>query len=238
MMIEGEPRQGTGQVRDYVFCVECENRFRQNGETWVLANIPHDYGEPFPLHRSLDSVVPTVVEAGSLITFPGNTTPGFDIDKLIFFAASIFWRGAAHRWPPVDGHAIPTVGLGHHEEGFRRFLLGKDSFPADVWLTVVVYPYKKVPTGTIFPNSVPLLGWKKHWFYISGLGFVLDSGDQVPVDIRSRSTSHSPEQAITISLQFGDVVWNRIKELAGDFSGLESMLEEIAAIRSKKPPTT
>jgi hypothetical protein len=96
VMVAGNTaRQGTDQVRDYVFCQECENRFRMNGETWVLANIPHDYGESFPLHTLLNAVTPSIVESNRVL-IPGRTTSGFDIDKLIYFGASMFWKGASY----------------------------------------------------------------------------------------------------------------------------------------------
>jgi hypothetical protein len=137
-------RQGTDQARDYVFCKECENRFRVNRETWVLANIPHDYGEPFPLHAALRTATPSIVESGRAL-IPGRTSHGFDTDKLIYFGASIFWRGAAHQWK-LDGSDLPRVDLGcSYQEALRLFLLGKAPFPADVFLTVMLWRYQNVP---------------------------------------------------------------------------------------------
>jgi hypothetical protein len=231
----GKPKQGTAQIRDYVLCQGCENRFRLNGETWVLANIPHDYGGPFPLQVAANAIAPTIIESDRIL-IAGKTTPGFDIEKLIYFAASIFWRGAAHRWGPVDGSEVPVVHLGPYQEELRLFLLGQAPFPADVSLTVMLWPFEKVPPAALFPCASPVTGWKRYWFYISGLGFVLDFGKSVPTTIRSRSTSHSPEQFVTISKQFGDMVWKSMRELVGNaFSGLETMLKEISAIRSKTP---
>jgi hypothetical protein len=232
----GKPKQGTAQVRDYVLCQVCEDRFRRNGETWVLAQIPHDYGEPFLLHAAANAVTPAIIEPDRVL-IAGRTTPGFDMDKLIYFGASIFWRGAAHRWQPIDGYEVPMVHLALYQEELRLFLLGQASFPADVSLIVMLWPYEKVPPGALLPDSSPGTGWERYWFYITGLGFVLDFGRSVPAEIRRRSTSHSPEQFVTISKQFGDMVWKQIKKLAEDFSGLESMLKEIAAIRSKTPHT-
>jgi hypothetical protein len=203
-----------------------------NGETWVLANIPHDYGEPFPLHAAVNASTPTIVEPDRVL-IPGRTTNGFDMEKLIYFGASIFWRGAAHQWK-LDGSDLPRVNLGSYQEPLRLFLLGKGSFPADLFLTVMLWPYQKVPPAALMPDSSPVTGWQRYWFYITGLGFVLDFGLNIPKKIKTRSTSHSPEQLITISKEFADMVLATMKESVADAPGLDGMLKEIAAIRSEE----
>jgi hypothetical protein len=225
-------RQGTDQARDYVFCKECENRFRVNGERWVLANIPHDYGEPFPLHAAANAATLTIVEPDRVL-IPGRTTSGFEMDKLIYFGASIFWRGAAHQWK-LDGSDLARPDLGVFQELLRLFLLGIAGFPADVFLTVMLWPYQKVPPAALMPDSSPVTGWQRYWFYITGLGFVLDFGPNIPKEIQTRSTSHSPERLITISKEFADMVLANMKESTTDIPNLDAMLKEIVAIRSGK----
>jgi hypothetical protein len=203
------------------------------GETWILANIPHDYDDPFPLHAAANASTPAIIEPDR-IPIAGRTTNGFDMDKLIYFGASIFWRGAAYRWQPVDGHQVPIVHLGEYQEELRLFLLGKSSFPTDVSLTVMLWPYKKVPPAALLPDHYLMTKWEQYWFYITGLGFVLDVGRNVPPEIRSCSTSHAPEQFVTITRQFGDMVWKLMKELLGeDASRFDSLLKEIELVRSK-----
>ncbi len=237
MLTGGSPKQGTAQIRDYAFCVECENRFRTNGETWVLGNIPHDDGESFPLRDAALASPPAIVEH-SRVLIAGKTTTGFDMDQLIYFGTSVFWRGGAHRWPPIDGTTVPEVQLGSYQEELRLFLLGTSSFPAAVSLTVMLWPFEKVRAAILFPDVYPGSDWVRYWFYINGLGFVLDVGTNVPTRVQRRSTSHSPEQLVTISKEFGDMVWKRMKELVGkDSSRLGPMLKEIEAVRSKSTHT-
>ncbi len=135
-----EAKQSSSQVRDYAVCRACERLLNLNGEEWVLANVPHDYGAPFPLHAALKGAVPAIAEPG-LALLAGMTTKGFEMDKLIYFGASVFWRGAAHSWKPVDGQKVPQVHLGAYQEQLRQFLLGKSSFPAEISLTVMVWEH-------------------------------------------------------------------------------------------------
>lgn len=154
----------------------------------------------------------------------------------VYFGASIFWRGAAQQWEAIDGYEVPLVHLGPYQEELQLFVLGKSSFPADVSLTVMLWPFSKVPPAALLPSPSPMTGWERYWFYITGLGFVLDFGKNVPAEIRNRSTSHSPEQFVTISKRFGEMVWKLMKDLLPKESpDLGPLLNEIRLIRSKAP---
>jgi len=228
-----KPKRGTGQIRDYLLCRKCENRFRVRGETWVLSNIPHDYGKPFALRSAALATTPAMIR-GDVGLIAGRTTPAFDIDKLIYFAASIFWRGAAHEWPQAMGLEISPISLGAHLEPLRAYLNDEASFPADLYITVMLHPYETVQPGFILPHASSVPGWNRYWFYVTGLGFVLDFGDSVPPEIISRATSKSPEQFVTVSNQFGDTLRERIRQLMGDSSELTELFKEIAVVRARE----
>lgn len=226
-----KPKRGTGQVRDYILCRECEERFRVRGETWVLSNIPHDYGKPFALREAAIATRSPIIR-GDVVLLAGKATPAFDIDKLIYFAASIFWRGGAHQWSEAMGLEIPQVSLAAHSEDLRAYLAGEASYPTDLYITVMLHPYETVQPGFILPHASSVPGWDRYWFYVTGLGFVLDFGDAVPPEVISHATSHSPEQFITVSNQFGETLRARIRELMGDTSELTDLFKEIAAVRA------
>jgi hypothetical protein len=58
-----------------------------------------------------------------------------DLDKLVYFAASVFWRGALSGWR--IGRGRPTrLSFGPYEEGLRRFLHGEAPFPEHVLLVI------------------------------------------------------------------------------------------------------
>src|SRR5438270_10626815 len=61
MSINGELKQISDQYRGYVFCKDCEDLLNKNGEKWVLANIPQNYDDPFPLHLALEPLTPTLI---------------------------------------------------------------------------------------------------------------------------------------------------------------------------------
>jgi hypothetical protein len=128
----GQARQSSLQVRDYKFYGTREERFNKGGEEWILNNVPQKYGDPFWLHALLSSKTPIV--NGNDLLFPQVSIPEVNMEKLVYFALSIFWRGT-RRWSPVGGGSPPKLHLGRHEKAIRAFLLGRGRLPEDVVVT-------------------------------------------------------------------------------------------------------
>ncbi len=182
------------QVTDFVLCAECEDAFNWNGEKWVIENCWHSEKE-FPILSALASAGPVYSGAAGFRIFAGRAIAGIDIDRLGYFAASVFWRAAAHRWSAI-GKTIPTkLDLGPYEEELRRFLLGVAEFPADVSLSV------NVNSATILANEYAVLPFLKnresthrqYKFLIPGLGFELFVGKAIPASVRRMCMVRSPE---------------------------------------------
>ena len=101
-------KQLSDQLRDYVFCQDCEQRLNKNGERWVLANIPGDYDSAFPLRTALQSLTPTFV-GKDLDLYDVTGVSAFEMDKLLYFGISVFWRGTATTGRPLVG--LRLLGL-------------------------------------------------------------------------------------------------------------------------------
>jgi hypothetical protein len=197
-------RQDQRQMKDHVLCGDCERRFNEGGERWVLGRIPPDYGEPFVLQDALLNERPLYREPG-LALYGGARIAAFDVDKLVYFAASIFWRGAVHEWK-IDDQKAPKVELQEKEEPLRVFLLGQGPFPADVWLTTDISPHKPVLNGFVVPMPMHSGGWHCYWFYICGLGFALHFGNRVPSGIKRMCSQNTPQRIIKMESAFGERV--------------------------------
>lgn len=234
VVLRSTPKQDQGQVTDYVLCPGCEQHFSKNGESWVFARIPHDYGKPFGLQDAMERETPFYIEPG-LNLYAGGSISAFDMDKLVYFAASIFWRGAVHKWETRCGDRTPRVDLGNHAEPLRKFLLGQGPFPSDVWLTTMIWPFKKILNAGIVPTPAHVEGWKRYWFYISGLGFILHFGDAVPTEIKRRCSQNTEERVITVERDFGNAIYKfvRVNLSDADSPEMRAMLEEIRQVRTK-----
>jgi hypothetical protein len=230
-----EIRQDQEQVTDYVLCSECEQRFNKYGEDWVLARVPHDYGQPFPLQAALEKATAFHIGPGVNL-YAGAEIGAFDMDKLVYFASSIFWRGAVHQWKTDRGELPFKVELGNHAEMLRKFLLGEAPFPQDLWLTVIVWPFKQILNAGLLPTPDSQEGWHRYWFYVSGLGFVLNFGDAVPCDIKHQCAQNTSQRVITVERAFGETLWELVREevRAGQTPELRALVEQINEIRAKE----
>jgi hypothetical protein len=181
------------QVAEYLLCPECEDRFRLQGEDWVLAN-GFRGGSSFPIHGALTNAQPlaTIIQARIIDT---RSISVIDLDKLIYFAVSVFWRAGAREWNAVDHHT--QLSLGPYQEMLRQYLLGQGPFPEQAALIVNVADNPSPHLGAVFPYSNRVNGVWQHRFSIPGMAFWLHLGrfrDQLPAlcAVRSGVICHVP----------------------------------------------
>lgn len=120
------------QIHDYVFCADCEHRLNVGGENYIITLCSD--GKDFPLRDMLATGRPTPL--GPFLRFSGKQI-GFDIQKLVYFATSMLWRGAVHPWKTID-RQTSQVAVGSHMEEMRRFLMGEIPLPREIGLLVMV----------------------------------------------------------------------------------------------------
>lgn len=228
-------KQVSDQLRGYVFCKECEALFNESGESWVLANIPRDYGAPFPLQRALELENPLAI-GEDVKLYDGSSIKAYDMDKLVYFGLSIFWRGAVHDWESTSGLRAPKVDLCHFFEPLRLFLRKKGPIPDDVALSVHLWPYRTVVLQAAYPVYPLHAGrWQCYWFYVPGIFFMLQFGKNVPEEARQRS-AHGKKKIINVDLQSGKFIRGFVKDQVDALERtdkMEATLQEINQIRSK-----
>jgi hypothetical protein len=56
LMSATKTMESSRQIKDYVLCADCERRFNENGERWVLANMARE--GKFPLREMLRKAIP------------------------------------------------------------------------------------------------------------------------------------------------------------------------------------
>jgi len=186
--------QTSDQVHDHLLCRVCELLFEQNGEDWVLKNGPQRDGR-FPLREALmRSPVRTSIAAGYIFKEPLDAS--FDLERLIYFAASVFWRASVHPWNGSE-HLMSRAPLPERiEEQLRRFLLHLDGFPLDTSLLLSVSAGVSPRPHCIFPQAmvrasenVPEID--AYGFAIPGLQFRF-MYDRVPDHMKEVSVVNPP----------------------------------------------
>jgi hypothetical protein len=83
------------QVKDHLLCANCEQRFSENGERWVMEHCCR-HNEGFKLKDLIEASKPAI--ENGLKVYSVVNIPQIDIDKLAYFSASIMWRASAHDW--------------------------------------------------------------------------------------------------------------------------------------------
>lgn len=224
--------QSSTQLSDYLLCSDCEQEFNTNGESWVLANIPRDYGEEFPILEALKAEA-AILEDGGTKAYAGAKVKSLDMEKIVYFAMSIFWRGAAHVWESSLHSQAPDVHLCGYEEPIRQFLLGASPLSEDVSLTVYVCPNGGVLNAMLVPWDAHLPECSRYLFYVSGLGFVLHFADKLAPQFKATCAYHSPDKVIMLSGDFENLIRDILRDQVKnrDSSKVQKMLQEIEKIR-------
>jgi hypothetical protein len=166
----------TKQVKDYVFCGDCEQCFGK-AETWIKPMLP-EVGGPFPLRERLRKQVP-IDKTADWELYEAASNPEINVDKLTHFGIGVFYKGAVHPWNG-GGSETPLKLAPEELEALRQYLLGLAELPKNMALTVTVDSLPVVWQAMIQPyQAEPLGGFNRYVFYIPGVFFQLLIGDGV-----------------------------------------------------------
>jgi hypothetical protein len=192
------------QANAPLLCTACEKRFSQRGEDWVIENCWRSPNE----FRLLDTLEqwPTPWANGDTRVYEGRKVSGVDVDQIVYFAASVFWRGAVRRWndprEKAPGGGLVNIDFGPHLELLRRFLMDAGPFPNGMYLSTWVENERDadnnmhlVPPFMAFDD-----GYEIFRCFIPGLTFSLWIGQNVGAEIKRTCTARTGILAITSSL--------------------------------------
>jgi hypothetical protein len=208
LMSLGNVGQTSSQAKQYLLCNECEQRFNRNGETWVINHCYHEDGGSFPLRDLLKMHEPILAgpQGGA---YNALKIPGIDIEKLVYFSASVIWRASLRQWR-IQKETYEPIQVGaEHQEQLRRYLLGEAAFPSNAVSVVYVSTSDVPPLTAGFPDSLRDGGIHIHRFYIPGLWFHLALGKGLTDDHRRMCILRSPDHPICQAVQ-GDALVHAI----------------------------
>ena len=170
--------QTSKQQTAYLLCRECEQRFNNNGEAWVLKHCLRKNGQ-FRLASILAARKPNLSsnDSPTKVYYASNISE-INISALAYFAASIFWRGSIYPWK--DDGSIP-VNLGPFREQFREYLMGLKPFPRDCCLLFAVREGNEINRMTAAPVSKRKDNLHIHTFPMPGFGFALAVSKNIPL---------------------------------------------------------
>ena len=142
-------RRSSNQMRDHVFCFDCEQIFNLQGEGWVHGRIATATG--FPLFDSLKAYKPVFAE-NDYAVYDAKAISEWDCAKLLHYGAGIFFKAGVHEWES-EGDKI-SIDLGPDLDELRRFVLGEAAFPADMALSISIAGNANPLLATVSPVPV------------------------------------------------------------------------------------
>jgi hypothetical protein len=159
------------QLQHPLLCHDCEIRFNRNGESWVANQSARKTGS-FPLRSLLKRHHPHSWWEGEPVYY-AEFIPSLNVEQVIYFAASVFWRGAIYDWGKLGTSTQQLAFAPDVVEGLRGFLMSTGPFPSALNLLVEVDPDPKPmlvmfpPAPIAFPNGPPA------GYFFSTCGLVL-----------------------------------------------------------------
>jgi hypothetical protein len=221
------------QAKTHLLCADCEKRFSKRGEDWIIDNCwrsPTGFRLLDALERS-----PTPWTSGGIRVYEARKVPGVDVDRIVYFAASVFWRGAAHAWndssEKAPGGGPVNIDFGTHLESLRRFLMDDGPFPHEMYLSTLIEDKRDandnmhlVPPFMAFDQ-----GYDVFRCFIPGVTFTLWIGENVAGEIKRTCTARAGLLVITSSLLLRETeIRARVRE-----SEKKGKLAEISATKRR-----
>jgi hypothetical protein len=131
----------------------------------------------FRLRELLQRAQPIYADETDTI-FNTSTIPGLDVEKLVYFCVSVFWRAAVREWES-SGRKYRGITLGpKYQEQIRRYLLADAYFPENAAVMLLVSGLKRPAIVFNFPDTIRIEASHAHTLQIPGLTFQLSLGAQ------------------------------------------------------------
>jgi hypothetical protein len=200
-----ERKPSSYQVKDYLLCYDCEQRFSKNGEAYVMRLVTKRNGQ-FPLLDVLNAT-PTPLKMLRWTAYSVAQTPGIDRAKIAYFAFSIFWRASVHTWTQESGERI-SIELGKkYNEEIRRYLLEESAVPRRANLLVAVCTDEESQKTFFLPRENQKVKDRSFGVMVRGLFFMFRI-TRTPAPWQARlSMVNTPYEWISVWNCFERGVW-------------------------------
>jgi hypothetical protein len=159
------------QLQHPLLCEDCEDRFNRSGERWVANHSARSVGS-FKL-RSLLRRQDAHGRFDNDPVYYAEFIRSINVGSLIYFAASVFWRGAAFDWEKLGTNAQRLLFAPEIVEDLRLFLMSDGPFPSSLNLQLEVDAHPN-PMRLLFMPAQVLLqeGGPPAGYFFSACGLV------------------------------------------------------------------
>lgn len=180
------------QIRDYVLCTNCEQRFSNNGERWVMEHCFRNE-KGFRLKELVESSKPLVEAPIRVYSVAG--IPEVNVDKLTYFATSILWRASVHHWKSGKD-PVGQLYLGRYTADLRRYLLDETALPKNIVMLISLIPEPKLWLAAGPPYGFRINDFWEYRLPFLGISFTMLLGARIDSIIRPLCSYRSAERFI------------------------------------------
>jgi hypothetical protein len=185
------------QVKDYLLCEHCEDRFNKHGERYVFEMMKTLDG--FKLLERVNVAPPMSFDVADHVAFSGEDI-GLDMDKLAYFGLSVFWRAGAHAWPSkLTVDPTYSIDVGPWLDPIGGFLQG-GTWPIGLSLMVTAAEDTFSQGFSLFPGrTVGLIGQMlSYGFLTCGIHFSIFLANPVPFPYSLFCCTSAPRRPIFV----------------------------------------
>jgi hypothetical protein len=201
-------KQSPVQLRDDVFCFDCEQIFNSGGESWMHRHIATTAG--FKLLGLFNGQKPIAKEPDFAL-YDAATIPAVDCAAMLEYGTGVFFKSAVHTWNFDDGTSSHIDISQQQIEALRKFVHRETTFPQDMVLTVCLSSKAKQFLGFIPPIEMED---KKYYFYVSGVYYCLTTGAGIDSNLKAIAFNQSVAKPIFVGEEWGFQALGIIKNLA------------------------
>ncbi|MHA1360899.1 MAG: hypothetical protein ACTSRC_22485 [Candidatus Helarchaeota archaeon] len=188
VVIDGKvQRISNRQIKKELLCSNCELKLSENGEMYVSRNCLRE--NKFVFRDILFNMKP-VMEKGGYKIYNISMNSEIDIQKILYFAISVFWRAAVIRWNIGNNERVKIHLGSYYESQLKSYLMGEIEFPKYTTLHLFIdcedkYRFITIPYKIGKKNMVNMYG-----FSVPGMMFILAIGRSIPEVLRTGCLYH------------------------------------------------
>jgi hypothetical protein len=149
-----------------------------------------------------------------------------DLEKLTYFAVSIFWRAAVKDW----AKGLERIDLGTYESHIRKWLLGETGYPKNVFLSVCLAEEAEDICHILPPFRLAARPFHTFYMFLPGMEFMLFVGKSVPKDLQDHCVYSGKQNFVTVG---GDMK-ERMRRLRAKFLLAGEGIKKIEAFYKRR----
>ena len=211
----GKKVQTSKQITQHLLCQDCEQKLANGCEAYVAREIAYQANGDCPLYKKL-GYASTVTNVALPAPRHAVDCSSLQVQHLIDFAVSIFWRSAVASVSGTNSFTLPS----QVSDLLRSYLLNHGHELGSIPITLSVLDQPRGLVANAFhrlfmvPGSHRANGYRLHGFLLCGLYFTMAEGSAIPPENFQCSLAHAKTPCLAFSVAANLKVLKNISDLA------------------------